>query len=75
MRSIERLMPWIRHIQIADNPGRHEPGTRRDQFRAAARAPGRSWVYDGHVGCEYIPASDYIHGSHLGEALPVGGTT
>ena len=27
MRSVGRLLPWIGHIQIADNPGRHEPGT------------------------------------------------
>ncbi len=45
----------IGHIQIADNPGRHEPGTGEINFPnvfAAIDAAG----YDGWIGCEYIPA-------------------
>ncbi len=37
MRSIERLLPWIGHIQIADNPGRHEPGTGEIAFERLLR--------------------------------------
>jgi len=67
MRSIERLLPWIGHIQIADNPGRHEPGTGEIAFERVLRhidAIG----YDGYVGCEYLPATGTIEG--LGWAHP-----
>jgi hydroxypyruvate isomerase len=54
MRSIERLLPWIGHMQIADNPGRHEPGTGEIAFaRLLARIDALG--YEGHVGCEYLP--------------------
>lgn len=48
---------WARigHIQFADNPGRHEPGTGEihfpDVFAEIARLP-----YDGFVGAEYVPS-------------------
>jgi hydroxypyruvate isomerase len=61
MRSVERLLPWIGHIQIADNPGRHEPGTGEIAFERLLRhidAIG----YEGHVGCEYLPASGTVDG-------------
>lgn len=61
MRSIERLLPWIGHIQIADNPGRHEPGTGEIAFERLLRhidAIG----YEGHVGCEYLPLGRTIDG-------------
>jgi hydroxypyruvate isomerase len=32
IRSLECLMPRIGHIQFADNPGRHEPGTGEINF-------------------------------------------
>jgi hydroxypyruvate isomerase len=55
MRSIERLLPWIGHIQIADNPGRHEPGSGEIAFeRLLAHIDAIG--YEGHVGCEYLPA-------------------
>ena len=53
-RSIERLLPVIGHIQIADNPGRHEPGTGEIRFPwLLARLDALG--YDGYVGCEYNP--------------------
>ena len=60
-RTIERLLPRIGHIQIADNPGRHEPGTGELNFpwlfgRIAALN------YDGWIGCEYAPAGDTQEG-------------
>jgi hydroxypyruvate isomerase len=61
MRSIERLLPWIGHIQIADNPGRHEPGTGEIAFeRLLAKID--SLGYEGHVGCEYLPVSSTKNG-------------
>ena len=46
----------IAHVQVADWPGRHEPGSGNIDFDAifmALRAQG----YKGYVGMEYIPAS------------------
>jgi hydroxypyruvate isomerase len=61
MRSIERLLPAIGHIQIADNPGRHEPGSGEinfDRLLAHIDALG----YAGYVGCEYLPESTTLAG-------------
>lgn len=66
-RSIERLLPAIGHIQLADNPGRGEPGTGEINY---------PWLfqridalgYDGYVGCEYKPVGDTNAG--LGWATP-----
>jgi len=47
----------IGHIQFADVPGRHEPGTGELNFKnieAAARSAG----YQGYIGLEYIPQAD-----------------
>jgi hydroxypyruvate isomerase len=44
----------IGHVQVADAPGRHQPGTgdlRFDEIFAALQRGG----YDGWVGCEYKP--------------------
>ncbi len=46
----------VAHVQIADDPGRHEPGTGRlplDRQLAALQAAG----YAGWVGLEYKPAT------------------
>jgi hydroxypyruvate isomerase len=61
MRSIQRLLPAIGHIQIADNPGRHEPGTGEINF-AHVLAHIDALGYDGFVGCEYIPQSSTLAG-------------
>ena len=55
-RSLERLLPQIGHVQIADNPGRHEPGTGEINFPWLL-----AWLdelgYAGWVGCEYAPTA------------------
>lgn len=53
---IARYTGRIGHVQIADAPGRHEPGTGAlplDRHLAALVAAG----YDGVVGLEYVPAT------------------
>ena len=52
--TYERLRHRIGHIQIADTPGRHEPGTGEINYRFALTELDRLG-YDGWVGCEYRP--------------------
>jgi len=47
-----RLRPLIGHVQIADCPGRHEPGTGGIDFDAVFSALAS---YEGWVGAEYRP--------------------
>ncbi|MGE5384985.1 MAG: 2-oxo-tetronate isomerase [Betaproteobacteria bacterium] len=46
--------PAIGHVQIADHPGRHEPGTGMIDFAAIFATLDRL-AYSGWVGCEYRP--------------------
>lgn len=60
-RALERLLPIIRHVQIAAVPQRHEPGTGElDDFRLLRLLDGLG--YDGFVGCEYRPAGETVAG-------------
>lgn len=52
--TYERLRHRIGHIQIADTPGRHEPGTGEINYRFVLNELDRLG-YDGWVGCEYRP--------------------
>jgi hydroxypyruvate isomerase len=54
--TIERLLPRIAHIQIADNPGRHEPGTGEIDYGFLFAHLDRIG-YGGWIGCEYKPAA------------------
>ena len=45
----------IAHVQVADNPGRHEPGTGEIRFEFLFAELERLG-YDGWIGCEYKPA-------------------
>ena len=59
--TLERLLPRIGHVQIADVPARHEPGTGEVNFPfllAHLDAIG----YSGWVGCEYNPLGDTVQG-------------
>ena len=53
LEAFARLLPRIGHVQIADAPGRHEPGT-GDMDYAAIFAALRK--YDGWIGAEYSPS-------------------
>ncbi|GMV46336.1 MAG: hydroxypyruvate isomerase [Pseudomonadota bacterium] len=54
--TLERERVRIAHIQLADSPGRHEPGTGEINFAFLL-----GWLdrigYSGWVGCEYKPAT------------------
>ncbi len=59
--TLKNHLSRIGHIQIADNPGRNEPGTGEINY---------AWVlqhidalgYDGWVGCEYKPKTNTVDG-------------
>jgi hydroxypyruvate isomerase len=53
-KTMEMLKLSIAHIQIADNPGRHEPGTGEINFPFLFSHLDRIG-YSGWVGCEYKP--------------------
>lgn len=59
--TIERNLAKIGHIQLADNPGRHEPGTGEINYRFLFQHLDRIG-YQGWIGCEYKPASDTVAG-------------
>lgn len=53
--TLAKLLPRVGHIQFADNPGRHEPGTGEINFPflfSHLDAIG----YSGWVGAEYVPS-------------------
>jgi len=54
--TIERYIKRISHIQIADSPGRHEPGTGDIDYRVLFPLIDRVG-YTGWIGCEYKPAT------------------
>jgi hydroxypyruvate isomerase len=50
-------LPDIGHVQIADVPGRHEPGTGEISYPFVLRTIGES-PYNGYVGLEYRPTTN-----------------
>jgi len=56
-----KYLPRIAHIQLADNPGRNEPGTGEINYAFLFRhldAIG----YTGWIGCEYKPRTTTVEG-------------
>ena len=66
-----RLRDRIAHVQIADNPGRNEPGTGEINYGFILAELDRLG-YDGWVGCEYKPKAGTSEG--LGWMKPWQGT-
>ncbi len=59
--TIKANLPKIAHLQLADNPGRNEPGTGEINYRflfGFLDAIG----YDGWIGCEYKPKGKTVEG-------------
>jgi hydroxypyruvate isomerase len=60
-KTIERLLPRIGHMQLADVPDRHEPGSGEINFDFLLPHIDRLG-YRGWIGCEYSPRGDTVEG-------------
>ncbi|WP_107851236.1 hydroxypyruvate isomerase [Oceanimonas marisflavi] len=54
--TMEKNLGIINHIQLADNPGRHEPGTGELNYHNIFAFLDKAG-YDGWIGAEYKPAT------------------
>lgn len=54
--TMHKYLPRIGHVQLADNPGRNEPGTGEINYAFLFAHLDRIG-YDGWIGCEYKPAT------------------
>ena len=54
--SMQRHLPRIAHLQLADNPGRNEPGTGEINYAFLFQFIDKIG-YTGWIGCEYKPAT------------------
>ncbi|KNZ31543.1 MAG: hydroxypyruvate isomerase [Methylibium sp. NZG] len=54
--TTQKYLARIGHIQLADNPGRNEPGTGEINYAFLFEHLDRIG-YDGWIGCEYKPAT------------------
>ena len=54
--TLQKQLARIGHIQLADNPGRNEPGTGEINYAFLFAHLDRIG-YDGWIGCEYKPAT------------------
>ena len=59
--TLEQRLARIGHIQLADVPGRHEPGSGEINFAFLLGHIDRLG-YAGWIGCEYNPAGDTLEG-------------
>lgn len=59
MGTLGKQLARIGHIQIADNPGRHQPGTGEIHFPFLFRRLDELG-YSGYVGLEYVPTPDTL---------------
>ena len=59
--TIKKNLASIAHIQLADNPGRNEPGTGEINYPFLFNLLD-SLGYDGYIGCEYNPRAGTLEG-------------
>lgn len=60
-QTLERYLPYIAHIQIANTPGRHEPNLGEINYPFLFQLLDKL-EYNGWIGCEYHPATTTIAG-------------
>jgi len=68
--AVRRLLPYAGHVQLANPPGRNEPGVGNVDF-VPLLALLDELGYDGAVGCEYKPSTPTTEES-LAWAVPYG---
>lgn len=68
--TLSANLALIRHIQMADVPGRHEPGTGEINFPFLFRLLDELG-YEGWIGCEYFPRGDTVDGLRWRDELGV----
>lgn len=66
--TLQKQLARIGHIQLADNPGRNEPGTGEINYPFLFAHLDRIG-YDGWIGCEYKPATQTVAGLGWREQL------
>ena len=66
--TIEKYLPRIAHMQLADNPKRNEPGSGEINYAFLFAHVDRIG-YDGWIGCEYKPATSTEAGLGWRQAL------
>jgi hydroxypyruvate isomerase len=59
--TFRQLLPMVRHVQFADSPGRHEPGSGGVDFDALLGSLVGS-NYRGWLAAEYSPLGDTVRG-------------
>jgi hydroxypyruvate isomerase len=69
--TIERHLSSIGHMQLADAPGRHEPGTGEIDYSSLLDFIDRVG-YTGWIGCEYIPRAGTVDGLQWADAYLEG---
>ena len=69
--TMEKHLASINHIQLADNPGRGEPGTGEINYPFLFAFLDRIG-YDGWIGCEYKPATTTLDGLGWADAYLKG---
>ncbi len=57
VRWCEKCLPWIGEVQVADNPGRFEPGTGEINYKGVALAL-KKMGYKGAVGLESFASGE-----------------
>jgi hydroxypyruvate isomerase len=60
-RTVQKHLARITHVQLADNPGRNEPGTGEINYPFLFRHLD-TIGYRGWIGCEYKPRTTTVDG-------------